>query len=177
MIKNTVILSGVLFSALGALLCRQTVNALLSLITTFIMSALFFSRLQIYFISTVLIIVYVGAVVMLFLYVVMFIDIKGYKKYSQKSKVYFIVVSALVAFIADLFITLTDSQQTLLQRNTSRIHFFNLYINQGDVMLISQTLYTYYGSLVLLIVFLLFVVIVVATDISNPETRNDRCNY
>ena len=165
---NLLILSGVLVSALSALFCRQTINALLSLITTFVMSAVFFSRLQIYFISATLIIVYVGAITMLFLYVIMFLDIKKYKKISKGSRRRFIQFVIYFWCVISWFIAFTNSERFLLLKNTANTLFFNVYRNQGDVLVISQTLYSYYGQIVLLIGFLLFITIVVATDVSRP---------
>jgi NADH-quinone oxidoreductase subunit J len=85
MILKLFILTGVLIGALSALFCRQTIYALLSLMITFIMSAFYFMQIKIYFISAILIIVYIGAITMLFLYVIMFLDIKKYAKFFPYS--------------------------------------------------------------------------------------------
>jgi len=61
-------------SAIGVLICRQTIYALLSLITLFLSSAVYFIANSVTFMGLILIIVYIGAIAMLFLYMVMLID-------------------------------------------------------------------------------------------------------
>lgn len=64
----------VLLGAVGALVCRQTIYALLSLIVVFLASASYMISQQFNFIGLIFIIVYVGAIAMLFLYMVMLLD-------------------------------------------------------------------------------------------------------
>lgn len=64
-----------IFGALGVLLARHPVYAILSLVVTlFALSALFVA-LNAYFVAVIQILVYAGAVLILFLFVVMLLDI------------------------------------------------------------------------------------------------------
>ena len=62
-------------SALGVILLKNPVHAVLSLVLTFFSAACLFLLLQAEFLGVVLVLVYVGAVMVLFLFVVMMLDI------------------------------------------------------------------------------------------------------
>jgi NADH-quinone oxidoreductase subunit J len=62
-------------SALGVILVRNPVHAVLSLVLTFFSVALLWLLLQAEFLGIVLVLVYIGAVMVLFLFVVMMLDI------------------------------------------------------------------------------------------------------
>lgn len=62
-------------SALGVILLKNPVHAVLSLVLTFFSTACLFLLLQAEFLGVVLVLVYVGAVMVLFLFVVMMLDI------------------------------------------------------------------------------------------------------
>jgi len=61
--------------ALGVILVRNPVHAVLSLVLTFFSVALLWLLLQAEFLGVVLVLVYIGAVMVLFLFVVMMLDI------------------------------------------------------------------------------------------------------
>ncbi len=62
-------------SALGVILLKNPVHAVLTLVLTFFSTACLFLLLQAEFLGVVLVLVYVGAVMVLFLFVVMMLDI------------------------------------------------------------------------------------------------------
>lgn len=62
-------------SALGVILLKNPVHAVLSLVLTFFSTACLFLLLQAEFLGVALVLVYVGAVMVLFLFVVMMLDI------------------------------------------------------------------------------------------------------
>jgi len=66
----------VVWGALMVITSRNPVRAVLSLVMTFVGAAAIWMLMQVEFLSLVLIVVYVGAVMVLFLFVVMMIDVK-----------------------------------------------------------------------------------------------------
>ena len=62
-------------AALGVILVRNPVNAVLSLVLTFFSAAMLWLLLQAEFLGVVLVLVYIGAVMVLFLFVVMMLDV------------------------------------------------------------------------------------------------------
>ena len=62
-------------AALGLILVRNPVHAVLSLVLTFFSAAMLWLLLQAEFLGVVLVLVYIGAVMVLFLFVVMMLDV------------------------------------------------------------------------------------------------------
>jgi NADH-quinone oxidoreductase subunit J len=84
----------ILLSALGVILSRSAVYSVLLLVLTMGMMSGLFILLQAYLVATVLILVYAGAILVLFLFVVMLVD---YRKLSDDWRGF--AVSPLVALI------------------------------------------------------------------------------
>jgi NADH-quinone oxidoreductase subunit J len=87
-------------AALGVILLRNPVHAALSLVLTFVTVAAIWALVKAEFLAMVLIVVYVGAVMVLFLFVVMMLEIKtdplreGFARYLPVG----LVVAAVMAF-------------------------------------------------------------------------------
>ena len=64
-----------MLAALGVILVRNPVHAVLSLVLTFFSAAMLWLLLQAEFLGVVLVLVYIGAVMVLFLFVVMMLDV------------------------------------------------------------------------------------------------------
>jgi NADH-quinone oxidoreductase subunit J len=62
-------------AALGVIIARNPVHAVLSLVLTFFSAAMLWLLLQAEFLGVVLVLVYIGAVMVLFLFVVMMLDV------------------------------------------------------------------------------------------------------
>src|SRR5919109_321084 len=75
-------------SALGVIIAKNPVHSALSLVMCFITSAAIWLLIEAEFLAVVLVLVYVGAVMVLFLFVVMMLDInveelrKGFTRYA-----------------------------------------------------------------------------------------------
>ena len=92
------IVSGILLTAsLVVILSKNPVHSVLSLVVVFFNAAIIFIFLKAEYLAFVLIIVYVGAIVILFLFVVMMLDIK--KEVSSKFKLTNIIFASLVLFL------------------------------------------------------------------------------
>lgn len=100
-----------LISAFSVVFSRNTVNAAMSLIVTFLSMASLFVLLEAYFLAVVQVLVYAGAVVVLFLFVVMLLDVKDDKatKFTP-----FTIAAAVVGFaIMVLGIVSVQASKTL----------------------------------------------------------------
>jgi NADH-quinone oxidoreductase subunit J len=65
------------FCAVGVVVCKNTVNAAMCLLVSLVGLAALFVQLDAYLLAFVLLLVYAGAVVTLFLFIVMLLDVKG----------------------------------------------------------------------------------------------------
>jgi NADH-quinone oxidoreductase subunit J len=77
-----ILAAGLVGSGLAVILNRNPVSAALSLAVTFLFLAALFVTLEAFFLAMVQIIVYAGAVMVLFLFIIMLLDIKAEAKRS-----------------------------------------------------------------------------------------------
>src|SRR5471032_2650980 len=90
-----------LFGA-GVVIFRNPVASALSLVVSFTgLAALFFS-LDAYFIGVIEILVYAGAVMVLFLFIIMLLDLKAERRRQLSFPVLFGGVAVVAAFVAQL---------------------------------------------------------------------------
>jgi len=94
----------VLISAIGVITVNNPVKSAINLVFTFFSSAVLWLLLNAEFLSIILILVYVGAVMVLFLFVVMMLDInitqakEGFVKYMPVGVLIFFIISGLLSF-------------------------------------------------------------------------------
>lgn len=157
----------VLLGAVGALVCRQTIYALLSLIVVFLASASYMISQQFNFIGLIFIIVYVGAIAMLFLYMVMLLDAPKVVQVVDKWYSDFFLVGFLWLLSHSI---VADTLRHLIV-NSENEWFNNLYL-QSNIHGIGLTFYSTYGFLLLLIGFFLFIAMIISVDIASKGKSN-----
>lgn len=92
-------------SAMGVILSRNPVYAVLFLVLAFINSSFLWMLIQAEFLALLLIVVYVGAVAVLFMFVVMMMDInlaelqQGFTKYAPVGAVLGVIVLIEIGFV------------------------------------------------------------------------------
>ena len=86
-------------SALGAVLCRNTVNAAMCLLLSLVGVSALFIALDAYLLGIILLLVYAGAIVALFLFIIMLLDTQGASRPSLRKLPLFarVLAGALVA--------------------------------------------------------------------------------
>lgn len=86
-----------LISALLVVVCRNTVNSALFMILSFLGMAGLFLMLEAFFLAILQVLVYAGAVMVLFLFVIMLLDVEA----TEKSRPTWVtLLASLVAFVA-----------------------------------------------------------------------------
>lgn len=158
-------------SALGVVSVKNTVYSVLLLIFAFFNAAGIFVMLGAEFLAMSLVIVYVGAVAVLFLFVVMTVNIKQIdlkiyvnKHYKSLLLVCILLVCELIACVilsSSSNFTITLSQNDLLIDDTKT--------NTEQIALV---LYTNYGALFQICGLILFAAIVGAISLTHREPRN-----
>lgn len=112
-----------LLSAICVVVVKNPIQSVLFLIVTFFLTAFLWLILKAEFLAVLLIIVYVGAVMVLFLFAVMLLDVKDYlldRKFINNT-IFFIIVSSILLFIF-LFTVQKDSSffTTLCETTVSK---------------------------------------------------------
>jgi NADH-quinone oxidoreductase subunit J len=140
-----------LFSALLVITSRQMVHSILALMLVFCETTALLFSWEMDYLGLLLLIVYVGAIAILFLFVVMMLNLKGLAENQWK-------YWPLGGLIATLFF----SELVLLSEELSPIHSYFIWSSpsSSQVQVLSSLLYQEYGVLILLAGYLLFLTLV-----------------
>jgi NADH-quinone oxidoreductase subunit J len=171
-----------LLSALMVVVSKNSIYSVLFLVLSFISASSLLFLLESEFISLLFIIIYVGAIAVLFLFVVMMLDIK-ILNYSKDTLKYFPVGSFIgLIFLIEMFLGI----YTNFKSNPYNESFlFNYHTNWFDkidslteIEAVGQILYTYYVLQFLIagIILLLAVIgaVVLALNISSQSNKNKK---
>jgi NADH-quinone oxidoreductase subunit J len=93
--------------AIGTITRKNIIHALLLLVFTFLNVAAIFFLTQAYFVAMIQILVYAGAIMVLFVFVIMFLNVKSFQQekqtFRQKWVALVLAVLVLVEFVAVLY--------------------------------------------------------------------------
>jgi len=141
---------------------RNPIHSVLSLVSVFLLSAILLLCLEVEFIALSFIIVYVGAIAILFLFVVMMLDIKinddsfNFLKYGSPSYfVSFVVLFEVTKPLNDL----TFFSSSAFLTDYLWVNWFAEVESISNVQILGQLLYTYYFVFFLIAGFILFVAV------------------
>lgn len=144
-----------IISALMVILTPNPVHSVLFLIFTFLNSSLIISFLENYFMSLLFLIIYVGAIAVLFLFIIMMINIKIKTVEAKNDGSYLLSVFSLGFLFIFSLLVLIDQYQTELDANDiillNSIGYFIEYTDYFKILessplpeLLGQILYTHY---------------------------------
>ena len=159
----------IILSSIGVISTKNPVYAVLFLILAFINSSILFLFLNAEFLAMLLIVVYVGAVAVLFLFVVMMLNIKQeektikFQKYTPFSLFIFSIV-----FIELAYVFLIDDKYLINLSNKENLSLNNNTVSLGNI------LYTEYALLFQMSGVILFVAMIgaiVLTMRSRPGVK------
>ena len=156
--------SGVLLvTAIGVITARNPVHAALFLVSSFVTSAVLWMLLEAEFLAIVLVLVYVGAVMVLFLFVVMMLDVnvaevrEGFTRYAPLGILIALIVVAeigSVVWVKSLGSEVTPVAQVAVEEG---------YSNTGALGELLYTKYLYPFELAAVILLLAIVAAIVLT--------------
>lgn len=152
---------------------RNPIYSLLCLIGVFFHAIVFLLALKVEFLALILLIIYVGAIAILFLFVIMMFNLKelalaSLKRVSIKKPTFWLTLGCFLPivkfyFIIENYIVCHVIEKVFLSQ-TFAIKAFNLnyFINYkfNDIFIFSNLLYTYYSFLFILSSFILFVAMI-----------------
>lgn len=147
------------FSMVGVVESRQTIYSLLWLITAFISGAIFFFLVGADIVGLLLIIVYVGAIGMFFLFMIMLLDPRASLQSNRTFWEVFLLTITTLFYIPDQAKLLWDAMN-------NEDHWIEEAFVSTDLGSIAATLYEWYGWPLIVLSFLLFKAMLVAIDIA-----------
>jgi len=157
------ITSVIIFSAVSLVFVNNTVHAALLLVLIFFNSAILWLLLRAEFLSIVLVLVYVGAVLVLFLFVIMLLDAPVKKNISQKIYLLFSVTVSIIMFV-ELFIV-------IFYNNFSSVENTSTYSGVNNTYEIGVSLFTENVLSFEITAFILLVAIIAAIAINTTGKK------
>ena len=146
-------------SLIGAVMVITSLNPIHSvfwLVLLFLNTSALLILLGFNFIPLMLIIVYVGAIAILFLFVIMMLDILQLKKVESISNIIPIILCVFINILTQLILYFKD-YNIILNLNDLSIWYLN---SDSQVSFISKILYSFYGYPFIIISLLLLVAMV-----------------
>ena len=165
--------SGVLvFSAAMVIVASHSVFSLLFLVLSFISSAFLLFLLECEFLALIFIVVYVGAIAVLFLFAVMMLDAK--LQNLTRNLFRYLPVGFLfsLGFLVPVLYQIpsrTSDQMNLLPEG-SYVNWYDLIDSTSDVEVYGQVLYSYFVLQFLVVGLILLVVLIGVVYLTNTYT-------
>jgi len=156
-----IILLCVLFSGINVLFVRNPVQSLLWLIFSFLLMILEFIILGAEFVALLFLMIYIGAIAVLFLFVIMMLNIKIielsllYLKYLPIGGFVFFFFFIEIYFFLSMEFNFFE-----INNNYYFVDWINLISLKGNVFLIGNIIYTYYSLYFCLLGVILFIAMI-----------------
>jgi len=141
--------SGILlFSSLMIIVVKNAIYSILFLVLSFVMATGLLFLLESEFISLIFIVIYVGAIAVLFLFVIMMLNIKVTNSVKDLLK-YFPIGNFLgFVFLIEILLIIFESFNTNPYKNNFLFNFYTNWFEKidsiSDIESLGQILYTYY---------------------------------
>jgi len=182
--------AAIIFLSILVVTSTNPVYALICLILVFFSSALFLLSLNVNFLAMIYLIIYIGAIAILFLFVIMMFNLRELKQQSTEINDYsFLSISFLFYFLAlwKFYSILLDSVVTYIEydkyfynfasKNAESLQYFLTY-QHVDTLLFGTLLYEYYSYLFLLAALILLtsmlgsIILALSTTEKTMETKS-----
>ena len=160
----------VISSSIGVITSKNPVYCVLYLILAFINSAILFLFLNAEFLAMLLIVVYVGAVAVLFLFVVMMLNI-NYSKISDGFQKYF-PIGLLIGFILFVEIILMVFSGDLLVNENDNLTSYIPNTHQIGTLLYTDYIFAFQLSGLILLVAMVGAIVLTMRDRTGVKKQN-----
>jgi NADH-quinone oxidoreductase subunit J len=167
----------ILFAALMTVASINPIHSVLYLVLTFVLSASLIISLGAEFLGILLVIVYVGAIAVLFLFIVMMLNVEEQKRKISLNALYYLCSSLLVSILLTTTVTrfiydfAAIKQTELLKVYT--LPFLNQFVQwveyidvKNNIIAIGVVLYTYYFQLLFLAGFVLLLAMIASISLA-----------
>nr|AVR57706.1 NADH dehydrogenase subunit 6 [Halamphora calidilacuna] len=167
--------SGVLvFSAMMVIVASHSVFSLLFLVLSFLASAFLLFLLECEFLALIFIVVYVGAIAVLFLFAVMMLDAKlqnlARNLFRYLPVGFLFALGFLIPVLYQISVGSKESTGFFSQNNY--INWYDFLDSTSDVEIYGQVLYSYFVLQFLVVGLILLVVLVGVVSLTNVYTSN-----
>lgn len=167
-----------LFSSLMVIVVQNSVYSVLFLVCSFISAASLLFILECEFLALLFVIIYVGAIAVLFLFVVMMLDIKTVNLTKNTMKYFPFGSFISVVFLFEILTVIFKNFKTNPYQNIFLVNFYHDWYEKLDALpeieALGQILYTHYVLQFLIAGYILFLAAVgsIVLTISPPHKKS-----
>lgn len=167
-----------IFSSLLVIICKNPVNSLLFLVLSFLLSSFLLFLLECEFLAFIFIIIYVGAIAVLFLFSVMMLESK--KEDLTKNSTKHLPVSILFIIVFFIFVQDLAGKYFRNNNNFSNSFYVNIYKNWGDLNDSINDIYSYgqilYSYFILQFLISGLILLLVLIGVVHITSFSKKCN-
>jgi NADH-ubiquinone oxidoreductase chain 6 len=182
--------TAILILSIFVIISSNPVYSLICLILVFFSSALFLLSINVNFLAMIYLIIYIGAIAILFLFVIMMFNLRELNQQATKINdfsflsisfsLYFFVLWKFYALLLDYVVTYIEYEKyfyNFVQNNTYSIQYFLTY-QYMDTLLFGTLFYTYYSYLFLVAALILLtsmlgsIILALSTTEKTMETKS-----
>lgn len=162
-----------LLSAIMVILSSNPVYSALFLILVFFNSGLLILLLDLEFLALIFILIYIGAIMVLVLFVIMMLDIKQTAIYLNMSY-YFFISGFFLILLGGEFLYFISLDLTYFQINTltTYLNWFSLVLELSNIRNLGVYLYTYFSFFILLAGLILLIAMLGAISLTLEDTMS-----
>lgn len=162
---SIILISLILVSAFFVISSRNPIHSVLGLVSVFLFSSFLLVSLRAEFLALSFVIIYVGAIAILFLFIVMMLDIKlgddSLNTLVYGPLGYFMIFVMVLEIVLPFINSCYDLPFFFnLTSQTDFINWFNFVDGLTNIQLMGQILYTHYFAFFLMAGFILFIAII-----------------
>jgi NADH-quinone oxidoreductase subunit J len=162
----------IFFSGLLVIFSKNPVQSVLFLVVVFCLSAQLLILLEVDFLAMVLIIVYVGAIAVLFLFIVMMLNIRVVELGEILNRYFPLAVFVgLIIFSEILFSAYYSTGSHSLSLNLTYVDWYKSFLSHSNVVSLGLVLYTYFSPF-LIISGLLLLLAMISSIMLTLDTSN-----
>jgi NADH-quinone oxidoreductase subunit J len=162
----------IFFSGLLVIFSKNPVQSVLFLVVVFCLSAQLLILLEVDFLAMVLIIVYVGAIAVLFLFIVMMLNIRVVELGEILNRYFPLAVFVgLIIFSEILFSAYYSTGSHSLNLNLIYVDWYKSFLSHSNVVSLGLVLYTYFSPF-LIISGLLLLLAMISSIMLTLDTSN-----
>lgn len=167
-----------LVSSIIVLLSSNPVHSALFLILVFFHSALFVLLLDLEFLALIFILIYVGAIMVLVLFIIMMLDIKQTAT-SLNMYYYFFISGIFLVFFSVEFLYFISLDLVDIPENSllDYLNWYNLILESSNIKTLGSYLYTYFSFFFLLAGIVLLIAMIGAISLTLPESLSTESKH
>ena len=162
-----------IFSAVMVIVQKNTLYAVLSLVLSFLSASILIFLLENEFLALFFLIIYLGAIAILFLFVVMMLNIK-YKE-LQISRAYFpmgVLIGGTIFTEVWVAFSKAFGKNEPLEYHNAYLNWYDVVDSQIDIAVIGQVFYTNYVLQILIAGLILYVAVIGVAFLTIKSTYN-----